>query len=150
MNITIRDFAKSNNVALPRLRSLLKKYGNVKVLFTRKSVNHYDLDKLNAWMQDNRKRFSDKNTYSHLGNGETFYCSHSGGHYVENNKRSTRATSICSACEIKLRTIVKPVESVNRGKVPQNVIDANERRERIFKARELKEINEDATSWMNA
>jgi len=147
MNITIRDFAKSNNVALPRLRSLLKKYGNVKVLFTRKSVNHYDEDTLNAWMQDNRKRFSDTAIYNHLGNGETFFCSRK-AHYVANNKRSTKMSLCCVDCENVVTNTVKTSESVNRGKVPQNIIDANERRERIFKSREIESIIAD--DWMNA
>jgi hypothetical protein len=140
---TIRDFAESNNLALPRLRNLLKKYGHVKIEFTRKSVNHYDIEKLDLWLTENKKRFSAEAVYVHLGNGETFYCSRK-SHYVPNSKRG-KMSLCCVDCE-KEATVKVESEPSLRGKVPQHILDFNERKERIRMARELAAIEKD--DWM--
>ena len=147
MKTTIREFAQKNDLALPRLRRLLNKHNdNVKITHTSKGVNYYDSVNLDTWLITHKKHFSDTAKYVHLGMGELFYCIKS-NHYA-NKDRLGKKPNCCADCEkIPLTLTKKPVAA--RGKLTQDVIDLNERRERISKARELKAINEDGTSWMN-
>ena len=144
MKTTVRAFAEKNNLALPRLRRLLKKYDGVKIAHTSKGVNYYDEESLDLWLVGNKKHFSETATYQHLGNGETFYCMRN-SHYAPISN-ATKKPGVCSECEkIPLTLTEKPAST--RGKVPVEVLAHKLRMDKMTMARELKELN-DVNGWM--
>ena len=97
-NVTMRQFAEVNNLALVRLRVLIKNDKSVRVAFTRKSVNYHDRAHLDAWLVENKYRFSDKSVYLPIENGSLFYCSRQ-SHYVPIGQRSSKLSLCCIGCE---------------------------------------------------
>ena len=92
-NVTMREFAKVNNIDLARFRTLMRK--TVQPSFSRKAVNYYDRVKLDEWLANNKNRFTEENKYKE--NVGLFFCSMR-DHYVSVGKRSNKMSLCCVDC----------------------------------------------------
>ena len=148
-NVTLRQFAEVNNLALSRLRILIREDKSVRIAFSRKNVSHYNCLELDAWLVKNQFRFTLKNTYLPTENGELFYCSRCTG-YVPIGNRSTKLSLCCVKCERAIvnsqRVAAKNPASPSRTVLPE-VIKHKKRVNRVMAQREIDDL-QDVNAWM--
>ena len=148
-NVTMRQFAEVNNLALAKLRTLIKLDKNVRVAFTRKNMGFYDRVNLDAWLVDNKHKFNDKNVYKPSENGSLFWCT-GRDHYVPIGKRSNKLSLCCIDCErdlIKSRQVAVKKVSTDKQKAVDPLVKANKiRMSNAMAQREIDSINKD--NWM--
>ena len=148
-NVTMRQFAEVNNLAVAKLRTLIKLDKNVRVAFTRKNMGFYDRVKLDAWLVDNKHKFNEKNVYMPSENGSLFWCT-GRDHYVPIGKRSNKLSLCCVDCErvIKSRQVVVKKMTTEKSKVVDPVIKAHKiRMGNVMAQREIDNL-QDVNAWM--
>lgn len=147
-NVTVRQFAEVNNLALARLRILIKE-DNVRVSTVRKNVRLYDVVVLDAWLVENKHRFTAKNVYLPIENGQLFYCSRCSA-YVNIGLRSNKLSLCCVKCERVLmnsqRVAAKDPATPSRT-VDPIVLKHKKRVNRVMAEREIDSL-QDVNAWM--
>ena len=147
-NVTVREFAKVNNLALARLRILIKE-DRVRVSAVRKNVNLYDVAALDAWLVENKHRFTAKNVYLPIENGQLFYCSRCSS-YVNIGLRSNKLSLCCVKCERSLmnsqRVSAKDPATPSRT-VDPIVLEHKKRVNQVMAQREIDSL-QDVNAWM--
>ena len=135
-NVTVRQFAEVNN---------LIKEDNVRVSTVRKNVRLYDVAVLDAWLVENKYRFTAKNVYLPIENGQLFYCSRCSA-YVNIGLRSNKLSLCCVKCERVLmnsqRVAAKDPATPSRT-VDPIVLKHKKRVNRVMAEREIDSINKD-------
>ena len=145
--VTMRDFARVNNVCLERFRILTR--GEVNPIGKRKNTDIYDESILSEWLTENKHRFTEGNVYKPTDNGSLFYCSRC-IKYVEIGLRSNKLSLCCVKCERSLmnsqRVAAKDPATPSRT-VDPIVLKHKKRVNRVMAEREIDNL-QDVNNWM--
>ena len=147
-NVTVRQFAEKNNLALARLRILIKE-DTVRVSAVRKNVKLYNVVVLDAWLVENKHRFTAKNVYLPIENGHLFYCSRCSA-YVNIGLRSNKLSLCCVKCERSLmnRQRVAAKDPTTPSKTVDPIVSEHKKRvNRVMAQREIDSL-QDVNAWM--